>query len=60
MENVIDDELIKGHRVTLKSDGTFIVNGSIREWYKDARTGKTWIPKKRNSLMGLIKQSLDE
>lgn len=54
------DEIIDGHKVTFDTKGTFTIDGSVREWYKDAKTQKTWIPKKTGSLRGLIKQIIKE
>jgi hypothetical protein len=54
------NETIYGKTVVLLSDGTFTVDGELQEWYKDAKTQKTWIPKKRSQTIGLIKQILKD
>lgn len=56
----IINETILGKHILLLDNGTFSVDGKFMEWYKDAKTQKTWIPKKRSSLIGLIKQIIKE
>jgi hypothetical protein len=45
---------IDGHKVVLTRQ-TFTIDGIPRDWYKNER-GNTWIPQKRSSVIGLIKQ----
>jgi hypothetical protein len=52
------DEIIDGHHVQLSEAGVLLIDGKIEEWFKDTKTGKPWIPAKRKSFIGLIKQHL--
>lgn len=59
MQEIINEH-IHGHHVLLLSSGVFCIDGIFRDWYKDSKTGKPFIPKKRSSLIGLIKQLIKE
>ncbi len=59
MKEVINEHIL-GKHILLLDNGTFFVDGIVRDWYRDVKTQKTWIPKKRSSLVGLIKQIIKE
>ncbi len=60
LEELLIEETIDGHKVALTVSGQFWVDGEIREWYKDTKTNKPWIPKKRQQVRSLIKQIIRE
>lgn len=45
---------------TLFTDGTFTVNGKIKPWYKDSKTGKPWLVRKFKNFKSLCKQAIRE
>lgn len=58
-KEILINETIKGHKVVLMGNGDFFVDEEKREWYKD-KQGRIWIPRKRQSLRGLVKQIINE
>jgi len=54
----IYEEVIDGKHIKLTEDGDFYIDGVKSDWYKDIKTSKPWIVKKRSSFIGLVKQIL--
>lgn len=54
----LHEAFIDGHKVALTTDGKFLVDGKEQDWYKDSKTGKPWLVRKRGSFIGLVKQIL--
>lgn len=65
-EDVVFDEVMYGetvkqkYRCVLSRTNGLSVNGEKVEWYVDSASGKLWIPRKRRSIVGLIKQMIRE
>ncbi len=57
MENIYT-ETIDGKKIELTKSGELLIDGIKSEWYKDQKSKKPWIPAKRKSFIGLIKQIL--
>lgn len=58
MENIVYQVFVDGHNIILTKDGVLTIDGIQTEWYKDSTKQTPWIPAKRKSFIGLIKQIL--
>lgn len=56
-KEIVYNEIIDSKKILLYQDGTFTIDGVESIWYKN-ENGKPWIPVKRRSFIGLVKQIL--